>query len=80
MFLFNRKSVKYLRILCGLTQLQLSEKIGVSRQTITSIEGGKMLISKTMQMAMIGCFYVMTEDDEKARFVVRFYCGVLKDF
>lgn len=34
-------SVKHQRMIAGLTQEQLAEQLGVSRQTVVAIEGGK---------------------------------------
>ena len=36
-----RTRLKVLRAECGLTQAELAQRVGVARQTINSIEGGK---------------------------------------
>lgn len=53
------KNLKNLRQAAGWTQEELANKVGVTRQTITGIENGKMLPSKTLFVAIAGLFTVM---------------------
>jgi putative transcriptional regulator len=50
--------IKKLRHAAGWTQEELADKVGVSRQTISSVECGKMIPSKTLFLAIIGLFAV----------------------
>lgn len=51
-------NLKVLRSSAGLTQEELAKRVGVSRQTITSIENGKMQPSTTLFLALVGLFLI----------------------
>lgn len=53
------KNLKSLRQAANWTQEDLAKKAGVTRQTIASIENGKMIPSKTLFIAIAGIFTVM---------------------
>ena len=46
----------------GISQTDLGEKVGLSRQTISGIERGTFEISWTVYMAII-CYFVMKNDN-----------------
>lgn len=50
--------LKYLRQSAGWTQEELAKKVGVSRQTITSIENNKMIPSITLYIAIASIFVI----------------------
>jgi len=50
------KNLPVLRAAVGITQEQLSKKIGVSRQTIVAIENRKSPLSWSLYLAMICIF------------------------
>lgn len=50
--------LKYLRQSAGWTQEELAKKVGVSRQTITSIENSKIVPSITLYIALVGVFVI----------------------
>lgn len=54
--------VKVYRAIHNLTQEQLAEKIGVSRQTVIAIEGNKYLPSLGLAFKMARLFGVRVED------------------
>ncbi len=49
-------SIKVMRVTAGWTQEELAKKVGVTRQTITSIENKKKLPSTTLLLAISGVF------------------------
>jgi DNA-binding XRE family transcriptional regulator len=49
-------NLKLLRQTMKWTQEDLAKRVGVTRQTITAIESGKMMPSKTMTVAILGVF------------------------
>jgi putative transcriptional regulator len=49
-------SIKVMRVTAGWTQEELAKKVGVTRQTITSIENKKKLPSTTLLLAIAGVF------------------------
>ena len=51
-------NLKVLRSSAGLTQEELANRVGVARQTITSIENGKMQPSTTLFLALVGLFLI----------------------
>jgi len=57
-----RNKLKVLRAMKELTQEQLAEKIGVSRQTINAIEANKYLPSLGLAFKMAKLFDVKVED------------------
>jgi putative transcriptional regulator len=52
-------NLKHLRRAAGLTQEDLAQRVGVTRQTIVGIENNKMVPSKTLVIAIIGLFVVI---------------------
>lgn len=50
------KNLKLLRQTMKWTQEDLAKRVGVTRQTITAIESGKMIPSKTLALAILGLF------------------------
>lgn len=50
------KNLKLLRQTMMWTQDDLAKRVGVTRQTITAIESGKMIPSKTLALAILGLF------------------------
>lgn len=46
--------LKMIRSVLGLTQEELAKKLGVARQTISSIEKGTMKLSKPVFIALLG--------------------------
>ena len=57
-----KNHVKIARIQAGLTQQQLAEKIGVTRQTISLIEKGKY--NPTLKLCLDICYAVNKTLDE----------------
>ena len=58
-----RNHVKRHRILAdGMTQQQLADRVGVTRQTILSIEGGRYNPSVGLALKLAGAFGVAVED------------------
>ena len=55
-------SVKSARIKAGLTQQQLSEAVGITRQTISLIEKGKY--NPSLKLCLQICYAVNTKLDE----------------
>lgn len=51
-----KNSVKIQRAIANITQAQLAEKIGVSRQTINAIEAGKYVPSTVLALKMAKLF------------------------
>ena len=45
-----------------MTQADLAEKIGVSRQTINAMEAGKYIPSTLLALKIAACFEVRVED------------------
>jgi len=54
--------VRELREGTGLSQGELGERLGVSRQTINSIENGRYLPSLPLALALAHCFATIVED------------------
>ena len=52
--------LKTIRQVLGLTQDELALKVGVARQTISSIENGSMALSKPVFLALLSLFMVAT--------------------
>jgi DNA-binding XRE family transcriptional regulator len=50
------KNLKLLRQTMKWTQEDLARRVGVTRQTITAIESGKTIPSKTLALAILGIF------------------------
>jgi putative transcriptional regulator len=57
-----KNNVKIYRAIAGYTQLDLAEKIGVSRQTINAIESGKYVPSTVLSLKIAQVFEKSTED------------------
>ena len=57
-----KNKVKSYRVEASLTQEELADKIGVSRQTIIAIESGKYLPSITLAFKLAKLFQVNIED------------------
>ena len=57
-----KNSVKVRRALAGLTQQDLAEKIGVSRQTINAIEKGKYVPSTVLSLKIAQLFVIALEE------------------
>ena len=57
-----KNKVKGYRVEASLTQEELADKIGVSRQTIIAIESGKYLPSITLAFKLAKLFQVNIED------------------
>lgn len=57
------KNLPVLRAAVGLTQEQLSVKLGVSRQTIVAIENKKSPLSWSLYLAIV-CVFQQYEDSE----------------
>jgi len=55
-------SVKIARIKAGLTQQQLSEAVGITRQTVSLIEKGKY--NPSLKLCLQICYAVNTKLDE----------------
>lgn len=51
-----KNSVKVQRAIANITQAQLAEKIGVSRQTINAIEAGKYVPSTVLALKIAKLF------------------------
>jgi putative transcriptional regulator len=51
-----KNSIKVERAIANITQAQLAEKIGVSRQTINAIEAGKYVPSTVLALKMAKVF------------------------
>ncbi|ESU29920.1 transcriptional regulator [Flavobacterium limnosediminis JC2902] len=51
-----KNNVKVQRAIANLTQAELAEKIGVSRQTINAIEAGKYVPSTVLALKMAKLF------------------------
>lgn len=54
--------LKIYRAMSDLTQEQLADKIGVSRQTVVAIENNKYLPSLGLAFKIVGLFKVKIED------------------
>jgi putative transcriptional regulator len=54
--------VRELRTKSGLSQEELGSALGVSRQTINSIENGRYLPSLPLALALARCFHSTVED------------------
>ena len=57
-----KNKVKLARIEIGITQQQLAEKAGVSRQSIIAIESGKYIPSTLLTLKFAEIFKKPTED------------------
>jgi putative transcriptional regulator len=57
-----KNKLKVYRAMNNLTQGQLAEKVGVSRQTVIAIENGKYLPSLGLAFKMANIFEVKIED------------------
>lgn len=57
-----RNNLKVLRAMNNLTQEQLADKIGVSRQTVVAIESNKYLPSLGLALKIAKLFKVKVED------------------
>jgi len=57
-----RNRVRELREGIGLSQGELGEHLGVSRQTINSIENGRYLPSLPLALALAHCFATIVEE------------------
>lgn len=57
-----KNNVKIHRAIAGYTQQDLSEKIGVSRQTINAIESGKYVPSTVLSLKIARVFEKSMED------------------
>lgn len=55
-FTTMKNSVKVQRAIANITQAQLAEKIGVSRQTINAIEAGKYVPSTVLALKIAKLF------------------------
>ncbi len=55
-------TVYTLRTTKGLTQEELAEKVGITRQTVISIEKGKYTPSVLLALKIAGVFKVAVED------------------
>ncbi len=65
-----KNTIKVERAILDLTQEQLAHKIGVSRQTISSIEKNRYVPSTVLALKMsklfnkpVNAFFTLTEDD-----------------
>ena len=58
------KNLPVLRATINMTQAQLAEKVGVSRQTIVAIETRKRLMSLTLYLAIV-CVFQNHDDSKK---------------
>ena len=57
-----KNSVKVQRAIANITQAQLAEKIGVSRQTINAIEAGKYVPSTVLALKISKLFEKSVND------------------
>ncbi|WP_313806127.1 helix-turn-helix transcriptional regulator [Flavobacterium sp.] len=57
-----KNNVKVQRAIANLTQAELAEKIGVSRQTINAIEAGKYVPSTVLALKMAKLFEKSVND------------------
>ncbi|HAY88136.1 MAG TPA: transcriptional regulator [Bacteroidetes bacterium] len=57
-----KNNVKMHRAIVGITQQNLAEKIGVSRQTINAIEGGKYVPSTVLSLKIARVFEKSMEE------------------
>ena len=57
-----KNSIKVERAIVNLTQQELAEKIGVSRQTINAIESNKYVPSTVLALKMARVFQKKVED------------------
>ena len=67
-----KNRLKIERAILNLTQEELAEKIGVSRQTINSIETNRFVPSTVLSLKLsrlfgksVNDFFVLDDDDEK---------------
>lgn len=58
------KNLPVLRAAAGLTQVQLSAKLGVSRQTIVAIENGKTPLTWSSYLAIV-CVFTQYEETKE---------------
>ena len=56
-----RNQLRRHRLLSGLTQQELADRVGVTRQTILSIEKGKYTPSVALALCLAGVFEVSVE-------------------
>ena len=59
---FMENSVKKARVNAGLTQLQLAQKVGITRQTVSLIEKGKY--NPSLKLCLLICYAVNASLDE----------------
>ncbi len=57
------KNMPVLRAAANLTQAELADKVGVSRQTIVAIENGSRSLTWTMYLALLFVFKNNVESD-----------------
>ncbi|WP_255742335.1 helix-turn-helix transcriptional regulator [Belliella calami] len=57
-----KNSLKVERAKKDMTQQDLADQIGVSRQTINSIEAGKYVPSTVLALKLAKCFEIKVED------------------
>ena len=57
-----KNNLKVLRAIANLSQAQLSDKIGVSRQTINAMEGGKYVPSTVLALKLARIFEKPVEE------------------
>lgn len=68
-----------LRKKLGISQDELSEKIGVSRSTIAGIENKKRVMSWNMFLALL-LIFITNEDTDKLLNVMEIYTDELNDY
>ncbi len=57
-----KNTIKIERAILNITQQELAEKIGVSRQTINAIESNKYVPSTVLALKMAGLFQKKVDD------------------
>ena len=57
-----KNNIKFQRAIHNLTQAELAEKIGVSRQTINAMEAGKYVPSTVLALKLSALFSVGVND------------------
>lgn len=76
----NPKILKSMRMEAGLTQRELGERIGISRETVCAIETGKPYSLETIEAQVISAWHLTCKQNAKSETKQRLLQNILKYF